>query len=131
MTARAKILPAPVTTTTLPRPLLQARLDRPVALVLDDLHELPADGAAVRAVEALCRQAPGALHVVLVSRAELPFSIDRLRGQGQVLELGGGELAFDAREVRALLEAELGGEPGDVAATLHSVTEGWPAAVRL
>ncbi len=110
---------------------LQDRLHRPVALVLDDLHELPTDGAAVRAVEALCRQAPGDLHVVLASRAELPFSIDRLRGQGQVLELGGAELAFDAREVRALLEAELGGEPGDVAATLHAVTEGWPAAVRL
>jgi ATP/maltotriose-dependent transcriptional regulator MalT/DNA-binding SARP family transcriptional activator len=110
---------------------LQDRLRRPVGLVLDDLHELASDGAAVRAVEALCRQAPGELHLVLASRAELPFSIDRLRGQGQVLELGGAELAFDRDEVRALLEAELDSEPGDVAATLHAVTDGWPAAVRL
>jgi ATP/maltotriose-dependent transcriptional regulator MalT/DNA-binding SARP family transcriptional activator len=110
---------------------LQDRVHRPIGLVLDDLQELPPDGAAMRAVEALCRQAPAQLHLVLASRAELPFSIDRLRGQGQVLELGGADIAFSAAEVRALLEAELGGEPGDVAATLHSVTEGWPAAVRL
>jgi len=110
---------------------LQDRLRRPVALVLDDLHELAPDGAAMRAVEALCRQAPAELHLVLASRAELPFSIDRLRGQGQVLELGGGELAFDAAEVHALLAAELGSEPGELGATLHSVAEGWPAAVRL
>jgi DNA-binding SARP family transcriptional activator len=110
---------------------LQDRLRRPVALVLDDLHELPGDGAAVRAVEALCRQAPAELHLILASRAELPFSTDRLRGQGQVLELGGAALAFDAEEVRALLEAELGGDPGELAATLQQIAAGWPAAVRL
>jgi ATP/maltotriose-dependent transcriptional regulator MalT len=46
--------------------------------VLDDLQALAPDGAAMRAVEALCRQAPEALHVVLASRAELRFSLDRL-----------------------------------------------------
>ena len=44
---------------------LQERLRRPLALVLDDLHALAPEGAAMRAVEALCRQAPAALHVVL------------------------------------------------------------------
>ena len=70
----------------------------------------------MRAVEALCRQAPEALHVVLVSRAEPAFSIDRLRGQGQVLELGGADLAFDADEVRAVLEAELDGDARELGA---------------
>jgi ATP/maltotriose-dependent transcriptional regulator MalT/DNA-binding SARP family transcriptional activator len=110
---------------------LQERLRRPLALVLDDLHTLAPDGAAMRAVEALCRQAPEALHLVLASRAEPAFSIDRLRGQGQVLELGGADLAFDADEVRAVLEAELDGDARELGATLHAVTEGWPAAVRL
>ena len=110
---------------------LQERLRRPLALVLDDLHALAPDGAAMRAVEALCRQAPAALHVVLASRTEPAFSIDRLRGQGQVLELGGADLAFDADEVRAVLAAELDGDARELGATLHTVTEGWPAAVRL
>jgi ATP/maltotriose-dependent transcriptional regulator MalT/DNA-binding SARP family transcriptional activator len=110
---------------------LQERLRRPLALVLDDLHALAPDGAAMRAVEALCRQAPEALHLVLASRAELAFSIDRLRGQGQVLELGGADLAFDADEVGAVLAAELGGDARALGAALHQVAEGWPAAVRL
>jgi DNA-binding SARP family transcriptional activator/tetratricopeptide (TPR) repeat protein len=110
---------------------LQERLRRPLALVLDDLHALAADGAAMRAVEALCRQSPEALHLVLASRAELRFSIDRLRGQGQLLELGGADLAFDAGEVAAVLEAELGADARGLGETLHAVTEGWPAAVRL
>ena len=110
---------------------LQERLRRPLALVLDDVHALAPDGAAVRAVEALCRQAPASLHLVLASRAELAFSIDRLRGQGQVLELGGTDLAFDVDEVRAVLEAELDDDAGELAPALHAVTEGWPAAVRL
>ena len=80
---------------------LQERLRGPLALVLDDLHALaPERRRDARAVEALCRQAPADLHVVLASRTEPPFSIDRLRGQGQVLELGGADLAFDADEVR-------------------------------
>jgi DNA-binding SARP family transcriptional activator len=108
---------------------LHERLHRSVGLVLDDLHELAADGAAMRVVEALCRQAPPGLYLVLASRAEPPFSIDRLRGQGQVLELGAADLAFDAAEVDALLRAELGGE--ELGETLHAATGGWPAAVRL
>ena len=110
---------------------LQERLRRPLALVLDDLHALVPDGAAMYAIEALCRQAPEALRVVLSSRAELRFSIDRLRGQGQVLELGGADLAFDADEVGAVLEAELGADARALGPTLYAATEGWPAAVRL
>jgi DNA-binding SARP family transcriptional activator len=110
---------------------LHERLQRSVGLVLDDLHELAADGAAMRVVEALCRQAPPGLYLVLASRAEPPFSIDRLRGQGQVLELGAADLAFGADEVAALVDSELGGDGGELGATLHAATGGWPAAVRL
>ncbi|HMI71997.1 MAG TPA: tetratricopeptide repeat protein, partial [Solirubrobacteraceae bacterium] len=110
---------------------LHERLRRPVGLVLDDLHELAGDGPAMRVVEALCRQAPPGLYLVLASRAELPFSIDRLRGQGQVLELGAADLAFGSDEVGALLQSELGGDGGELGGTLHAATDGWPAAVRL
>ena len=84
---------------------LQERVHRTVGLVIDDLHELPPGGPALRVVEALCRQAPPTVYLMLASRAELPFSIDRLRGQGQVLELVGVDLAFSADEVPAVLEA--------------------------
>ena len=59
-------------------------------------------------IESLCRQAPPRLHLVLASRSELPFPIERLRGQGQVLELAGAELAFDADETATLLASLAG-----------------------
>jgi ATP/maltotriose-dependent transcriptional regulator MalT/DNA-binding SARP family transcriptional activator len=108
---------------------LQEELPRDFALVVDDLEELRDADAALHLVEALCRQAPPSLHLVLSSRSELPFRIDRLRGQGQVLELGSADLAFDEHEVAQLL-ATVGGDD-DTAAALFKVSAGWPAAVRL
>jgi DNA-binding SARP family transcriptional activator len=110
---------------------LHERLRRPLGLVVDDLHELAGDGAAMRVVEALCRQAPPGLYLVLASRVEPPFSIDRLRGQGQVLELGAADLALALDEVRALLRSELDADPGELAVMVQEATGGWPAAVRL
>ena len=110
---------------------LQSELRRDLVLVLDDVQEVLRSPGATQVIESLCRQAPERLHVVLASRAELPFPIERLRGQGQVLEITGSQLAFDADETAALLIALLGADDAGVAVELHRVTGGWPAAVRL
>ncbi|MGH3022798.1 MAG: tetratricopeptide repeat protein, partial [Gaiellaceae bacterium] len=110
---------------------LQDRLERDLVLILDDVHELGADGAPVRLLESLVRQAPPALHVMIASREEPPFPIERLRGQGQVVELTARELAFGPEETRLLLEEALGAGLDDIAADLQEGTGGWPAAVRL
>ena len=67
--------------------------------MLDDVHELGAGGAAALLLESLVRQAPPELHLVLASRDEPPFPIDRLRGQGQVLDVDASMLTFSADEV--------------------------------
>ena len=110
---------------------LQDRLERDLVLILDDVHELGSDGAPVRLIESLVRQAPPTLHLMLASRAEPPFPIERLRGQGQVVELTARELAFGLEETRRLLEEALGTAPDDIATDLQEGTGGWPAAVRL
>ncbi|MQA85080.1 MAG: tetratricopeptide repeat protein [Streptosporangiales bacterium] len=112
-----------------------------LVLILDDVQELAAGSPAARLVEGLCRHAPPSLHVVLSSRDEPPFPIERLRGRGQVLELDGAALAFTEAETRTLLDALLGAEDGAggcgsgnlpvLAARLHDITEGWPAATVL
>jgi ATP/maltotriose-dependent transcriptional regulator MalT/DNA-binding SARP family transcriptional activator len=68
---------------------------------------------------------------VLASRGEPPFPIDRLRGQGQVLEIAGRELAFTVDEVAAMLAAVLDDGAAPLAPTVSDATGGWPAAVRL
>lgn len=109
---------------------LRESLRQPLVLVLDDLQELEPGGEAVRLVEGLCRHAPELLHLVLVSRRALPFSLARLRGQGQVGDVGAPELAFDVAEVASLLRATVGEEPPGLAARVWECTGGWPAALR-
>jgi ATP/maltotriose-dependent transcriptional regulator MalT/DNA-binding SARP family transcriptional activator len=110
---------------------LYERLDHDLVLVLDDVHELHGAPASVQLVENLCRQAPPTLHLLLVSRAEAPFPIDRLRGQGSVLELTGGMLAFDEDELAELVARATGAADPELVRLLADATEGWPAAVTL
>ena len=110
---------------------LQAALRRDLVLVVDDVQAVAGSAGAVQVIESLCRQAPPRLHLVLASRSELPFPIERLRGQGQVLELAGAELAFDADETATLLASLAGAADAETAVQLHHATGGWPAAVRL
>jgi ATP/maltotriose-dependent transcriptional regulator MalT/DNA-binding SARP family transcriptional activator len=114
--------------------LCAALADQPGAdlvLVLDDVHEIEAAGASARLVESLCRHAPARLHLVLASRADPPFAVDRLRGQGEVLELSASDLAFAVEEIEALLVASLEDPEPGLAPALHELTAGWPALVRL
>jgi len=110
---------------------LAAKLRRDLVLVVDDVHELGPPGAAGGLIESLVREAPARFHLVLASRTELPFPIERLRSQGQVLEVSSVELAFTGSEIAALLRVELGDDAAGLAEALHEATDGWPAAVRL
>jgi DNA-binding SARP family transcriptional activator/tetratricopeptide (TPR) repeat protein len=109
---------------------LQARLGTDVVLVLDDLHELTG-APSVRIVADLCDMAPRRLHLVVGSRADLPFGVSRLRVRGQLRVLVAEALGFDEPETAELL-ARVGGE--DLrrhAPAVRRLTGGWPAAVRL
>jgi ATP/maltotriose-dependent transcriptional regulator MalT/DNA-binding SARP family transcriptional activator len=106
-------------------------LTHDVVLVLDDFHELTEGSGSARLVQAICRQAPPLLHVVIASRAPPPFPIQRLRGRDEVLELTSADLAFTLDEVCELVYRTLGEPDEDTAERLHSATGGWPVAVRL
>jgi LuxR family maltose regulon positive regulatory protein len=110
--------------------LLEDELTDGLVLVLDDVHELGKRGPSARFLAALCRLAPAELHLVLVSHAEPPFPVERLRAQGAVLSIDAGMLAFTEDEVGAVLVAELGVESGELASRLYERTRGWPVAVR-
>lgn len=101
-----------------------------VLLVLDDLHELTGS-PAVGLVAELCRAAPRRLHLVIASRAELPFPADGLRVQGHLRVMGVDALAFDDAETADLLAAVGDAEMRAYATEVRRLTGGWPAAVRL
>lgn len=110
---------------------LDVSLTCDLVLVVDDVHELPPHGASARLLEALCRQAPPGLHLVFASRVQLPFSVDRARGRGEVLDLDGPALSFTLAEIATLAETVLGSGGRAIAPPLYQLTAGWPAATRL
>ena len=116
---------------------LQDRLGDGLLLVLDDVHVLDGEPGAWRFLEALIRLSPPELHFLVTTRTELPFGIERLRGQGGVLDLGGSDLGFTIDEIAAMLGLLVGGDRSTIderrraAARIHEATGGWPAAVRL
>src|SRR2546421_8332449 len=102
-----------------------------VALVLDGAEEiLPGTGGAW-VLQALCRQAPPRLHLILSSRMPPPFEIERLKGRGEVLWIDSSLLGFSEEETAGLLKSILGDGSQDLARPIHEATGGWPAAVRL
>ena len=111
--------------------VLTESLTRDLLLVLDDVHELMDAPGPTAFLESLSLQAPQPLHLVLASRAEPQLRIERLRGQGHVLDVDAGDLRLDLEEVAALVEAAGVTGSTDTVAAIRDACEGWPAAVRL
>ena len=117
--------------------ILATGLDRTGApqlvLVLDGAHYLPAASPASRFVEELCRHAPAGLRLVVASRTDLPFPVDRLAAAGRVTLLGESELGFADFETYQLLTLVLGDATAadTLAAQLQALAAGRPGLVAL
>ena len=106
------------------------RLEEPLTLVIDDLHELES-GEALGWLEMLLRRLPARLRVVLATREEPALGLHRLRLGGELIELRGRDLRFSLDETRSLLRAG-GITLSDTGlGSLQERTEGWPAGLRL
>ena len=68
---------------------------------------------------------------LLASRSRPPLPVALLRAQGQLVEVGVGELAMDEQEARALLEGAGVGLADAEVAELVRRTEGWPVGLYL
>ncbi len=102
----------------------------PLALVLDDLHQLIGTPSMTTLAEAT-RRGLGNLHLVISTRADPPLPLQRLRLDDRLTELRAADLAFDRSEAALLLtQHDLHLEPGQLDSLLAS-TEGWAAGVRL
>jgi LuxR family transcriptional regulator, maltose regulon positive regulatory protein len=106
-----------------------AAREEPVVLVLDDFQEV-AD--VVREdVERLVRYPPPKLRLVLVTRADPPIGLGRLRLEGWLTEIRARDLAFTIDEASGLFDAlNVSIAPAEVT-TLWRRTEGWAAALCL
>lgn len=107
-----------------------AELPRPVVLVLDEIHHLR-DLAVLESLNSLIEHCPPPLRLVLITRADPPLRLHRLRVSGGLAEIRSDDLAFTTDE-SAELFARSGLElSDDQVQQLQHRTQGWPVGVRL
>jgi LuxR family transcriptional regulator, maltose regulon positive regulatory protein len=108
-----------------------ASLSAAVVLVLDDYH-LIREGSCHDQTAFLLLHLPPSAEIVLITRADPPLPVARLRAAGEMVEIRMRELRFTPSEAAALVrnvsDVELS-EP-DLAVLLER-TEGWPAGLYL
>lgn len=100
-------------------------------LLIDDFHHV-GDPRTLQLVQALLDAALPGLHVTITSRTSSPLLLGRLRGTGNLCEIGGGELVFNLREALSFLRLNLDSaiDP-DAAGQIYEVTDGWPIGMQL
>ena len=104
---------------------------RSLVLVLDDYHTIHAP-AIHDALAFFLEYLPPATHVVLLTRADPPLPLARLRARDQLLELRVADLRFTASEVDLFLNRAMALDlPIDAVSALTARTEGWAAGLQL
>jgi LuxR family maltose regulon positive regulatory protein len=100
-------------------------------LVVDDYHVIT-EQAIHDILEFLLDHLPPPLHLTICSRADLPWSLSRLRAGSQINELRSADLRFSLGETSDFLNQvmALNLSTTDLTA-LHNRTEGWIAGLQL
>jgi LuxR family maltose regulon positive regulatory protein len=102
-----------------------------LALVLDDYHAITELNIHA-ALDFLFDHLPPRMHVVIISRADPPMPLGRLRVQRQLTEIREADLRFTLDEATAFLNDLMRlGLPGKDVEELEARTEGWVAGLQL
>lgn len=113
--------------------LINALVERatPLTLVLDDYHIIT-ERSIHDAVALLLDHMPAGVTLVMITRADPPFPLGRLRARGQMVELRAADLRFTSNEVQAFLQSTMALMlNAEEITVLEARTEGWPAGLQL
>jgi LuxR family maltose regulon positive regulatory protein len=108
-----------------------AALSGPVVLVLDDYHSI-SNPACQEQLAFLVTHLPPMTQIALMTRADPPLPLGRMRAAAELAEVRMNELRFAAAEADKLVRAVCGVrlDESDLAILVER-TEGWPAGVYL
>ncbi len=107
-----------------------AAVERPLVLVLDDLHAV-SNPSCLDALAALLGYVSAGSQIAIASREVPALPLARWRARGLVDEVGVPDLRLDEREAGLLLEAAEIGLEAEELSELTAQTEGWPAGLYL
>jgi LuxR family transcriptional regulator, maltose regulon positive regulatory protein len=127
--ASTKALPAETLLNTLVNDLVQ--IPGPIVLVLEDYHVIQT-GFIHQYMSYLLDHLPPNVHLVLISRAEPPLPLARLRVRGQLVEIRTNDLRFTNEETEEFLNRSMRlNLDFEKVALLSKRTEGWIAGLQL
>jgi LuxR family maltose regulon positive regulatory protein len=107
------------------------KFQQPIILVLDDYHNIEAQ-AIHDSLSLLAEQAPAHFHLVILTRADPPLPLARLRARSQMVELRLADLRFTRQEAAELLRNVMNLDLSEAdLASLESSTEGWVAGLQM
>lgn len=108
-----------------------AAIEEDFVCVLDDYHIITAESIH-SSLAFLIEHEPPQMHLVIAGRTDPPLPLARLRGSGQLVELGVADLRFTLKETTEFLKQSVDFTPSeeDIAA-LHARTEGWVAGLQM
>ena len=108
-----------------------AALPEQVVLVLDDYHLIKKPDCHEQ-VARLLSHLPSCVQVVIITRADPPLPLARMRALGEMVEIRARELRFDLRHAAELITAVVAARVSERDLTyLVERTEGWPAGLYL
>lgn len=106
-------------------------LNEQLVLVLDDYHVIE-EHAIHEAVAFLLEHMPGQVHMAILTRADPPLPLHKLRVDGQLVEIRSEHLRFDLADMRRFLSDAAGFElPVDELEVIDRRVEGWIAGIQL
>ncbi len=102
-----------------------------IVLVLDDVHIITSP-EIYQGIDFLLEHIPPHMHLVMLTRADPPLPLSRLRARGQLTEIRAEHLRFNPEETARFLNKITGFSltPGQITA-LEKRTEGWAAGLQL
>ncbi len=101
------------------------------ALVLDDYHAISSQPVH-EAVSFILDHMPQHMHLVLLTRADPPLPLARLRARAQLVEIRADDLRFTSSEAAAFFNTRMGlALTSDDVVALEQRTEGWIAGLQL
>jgi LuxR family maltose regulon positive regulatory protein len=107
-----------------------ASFDRPLVLVLDDLHAV-ANPSCLDVLAELFQYVPAGSQIAVTSRTEPPLPLARWRAHGRLHEIGVADLRLTEQEADILLRAAGVALGASELSDLAERTEGWAAGLHL
>lgn len=102
-----------------------------VVLVIEDCHFIRSEDVLGALLE-LMRHPHPLLHLVLLSRHDVPLPLNEWRARNWMIDIRAADLRFSLEETAVFLNQAMPRPPNhEMVSTLHKNTEGWIAGLRL